>query len=650
MNYLLLFVLSTLTLCEANNFVCQFYDFSANSLAKYCENFQLAVPITNCTREIDAFDAFQVDQLKIGGCDSVTILDSVERFKSARKLDISHSSYKTLDWLDLGVARLETLNASHNELSNIKIFQQNASDSIVEIDLSYNQLKCIPPNTFDGARQLMRLHLAHNAIHSIVGGAFDGAVNLEFLNLDANRFWTIPIITNNKRLKAIHLNANPILTFACADVSMMSGISLHFSWKWALSFHGDGKCYPESMHVIRDNHDEGILVASDGTHEIHCNEQSFVNLTIFVAGHNSITNGGDLLQCLNPTVMQIDLSGTHIGKPNATVFQRFNRLSVLSLSTTMLTDFDFAMVKSDSLMKLDLSHNDLKFLRNVRLLEGFDSLEELSIAGNHIENTADLIQHLKPAITKLDVSGNPVGLINSITFEWLTELRQLNLSNTALSIDDMKPFEPLKNLGILDLSQNNLTNVNFTMLSVLHQLNQLNAAHCLIGNASDLIRNLQPSLQRLDLSGNMFDELDIQAFDALVQLKSLNLSNTNILSIDLNAFKILPNLQIFDISHNKLHELHFPVAATHRLSHLFLADNELMEIENFAKTYFTRLDTLTIAENQLSCKYLRRLKSEWIELNFADDLFDQKHHKNCQSSLHSISDFVNLTFNRVKFW
>lgn len=73
-------------------------------------------------------------------------------------------------------------------------------------------------------------------------------------------------------------------------------------------------------------------------------------------------------------------------------------------------------------------------------------------------------------------------------------------------------------------------------------------------------------------------------------------------------------------------------------------------MKNFDQIHFMQLKSLAIAKNQLQCKYLKRLKSEWIELSFIDDLFDQKHGKNCQSTIQTISDFVNSTFNRVKFW
>lgn len=650
MNYLLFVVLLVVKLCEANSFVCQFFDQKANSLEKYCENFQSTLP-DNCTRETDAIESFQVQQLKIGGCDSATVLDSIERFEGLRSLDISHSGYKTLDWLDFNVIRLEKLNASHNELTNVNIFQQNASD-LVDIDLSYNHLKHIPLDTFNGVGQLIRLHLSYNSIHSINGDAFAVAKKLEFLNLNGNRFWTIPIIVNNKKLNELHLEDNPILTFGCSDVSMMSGISLYFSWKWALSFHGDGNCQQKPMHIVRDYQNEGVFVTTNGIHEIHCNEQSFENLTIIVAGRNSIANGGDLLQCLNPTVMHVDLSSNHIGKLDAAIFQRFDRLVVLSLSNTMLMDFDFGMLKSTGLMKLDLSQNDLKFLRNVRLLERYDSLEELSIAGNQLENMQDLIQHLKPAILKLDLSGNTVGSVNAITFEWLTEMRSLNLSNTQLTIDDFKAFEPLTNLSILDISHNNLTLVNaseFSMFAKLNQLITLNVANCQLQNVSDVVRALGSTIKDLDVSGNSIGTLHANSFDHLINLESLNLSNTNLSSIDFNVFKILANLHILEMSNNKLREIHFE-PMPNRLNHLYLAENDLNEIENFEQIHFIQLKSLAIAKNQLSCKYLRRLKSEWIELNFIDDLFDQNHGKNCQSTIQTISDFVHSTFNRVKFW
>lgn len=639
----IIFVVSS---CGANHFVCQLFNFKRKSLEKYCENFTGKIP-ENCEREIGTLLSNQVEQLKVGGCEIVTVLDSIETFKNVRVLDISYSSYKTLDWLDLNVESLEILNASHNELSNIQIFQQNAS-KLTEIDLSHNQLRRIPPDSFRGADQLAMIHLSHNDINSINAATFANSTNLEYIDLSDNRFWSVPVFPHNKKLKELHLENNPILTFSCSELSSMSSTSLYFPWSSAISFHGDGDCEQKPMHVVRDYIYDGVLVTKEKTHEIHCCEQSFRNLTIFIAGHNSFANVGDLLQCFGQSIMHVDLSANFIGMLNTAVLERFDGLTALSLSKTMLIDFDFNMLKSKHLMKLDMSKNYLTHLRNVQLLEDLDSLEEFYIGGNHIENIPEIVQHLKPSILTLDLSGNFVGVLNTTTFEHLTALRSLNLSNTLLLICDFSPFQMLTNLSTLDISRNSLTGVNFTMLSNLNNLIRLKAAHCQIENISHVIQHLRPSIKELDVSGNLFGTLEA-TFDHLIHLEALNLSNSNIVNFDLSSLQHQKNLKLLDISFNKLQELNF-ARSTSRFTHLNLEGNDLAKINNLNQTRFIQLGALAISKNQLPCSYLKQLRSEWNELKFIGDPFDQKHGKNCHSRIQVISDFFNSTYNNVKFW
>lgn len=642
--YILL--LLSIALSEANHFVCQNFNYETKTLGKYCEEFGGSIP-NGCAREIEPIALNEVEQLKIGGCDRVTVLDSLERFSNVRTLDISYSEQKTLDWLDFGALNVQKVNASHNQLTKLAV---NASE-LIEIDLSHNQWKRIDANCFSGAVNLVRLFMSYNAISSVDSEAFADLTELEFLDLSGNRFWSIPVFTINKRLHTIRFDGNPILTFDCSKVSALSSVQLYFPWRWAISLHGDGNCNQKPLHVRRDYINEGLLMTPEQQYEIHCNEQSFANLTIVVAGRNSFENIADLLQCFGPTIMHMDLSGNLIGKLNTAIFDRFTQLIVLSLSETMLIDFDFRALKHVGLMKLDVSRNNLKHLQNVRFLESFSRLEELDIAENQLENVPDLIQHLNPSMQRLNVAGNFVGSLNSLTFEWLTALTNLNLSNTKLEMFDFSAFLPLQNLSTLDISYNNLTHVNFTKIANLSQLNHLNAAYCQIANVSHaLIQHLNASIRVLNLAGNNFRTVDEFTFKMLVHLEHLNISNTNILNLDLSFLQYQKNLHTLDISNNQFHELNAKLLTNH-LDHIYANGNDLNDMKHFDRSHFLQLKSIAIAQNRLSCAWIKTFKSQWPELTFVGNPFEQKHGKNCQSKFQAINDFIDSTYNHLaKFW
>lgn len=616
-------------------------------LEKYCENYTAKVPKACVDREIQPVEAFQVEHIKIGGCDVVTVLDSIKTFRNVRVLDISYSDYKTLDWLDLNVERLEVFNASHNELHNIRMSQHNIS-GLKEIDLSYNHFKRIDSHSFHGAGKLVKIHLSHNIISSKHADSFENSTHLEYIDLSHNHFWTVPIFSHNKMLRALHLENNPILTVSCSDVTASSLASLYFPWNSVISFHGDETCEQKPLHVKRDYSMDGVLVSNESTYEIHCSEQSFLNLTIFMAGHNSFANVGDLLQCFGSSVMHMILSNNFIGILNTAVLERFDGLTALSLSNTMLIDFDCSMLQSRRLMKLDVSNNNLKRLRNAQFLENLDNLEELYIGGNQVDNLPEIIQHLKPSIEKLDLFGNYMGPLNTTLFRHLTALKVLNLSSTVLSISDFAAFETLKNLSILDISRNDLKDVNFTMLSNLDNLIKLNAAYCYIENIAGIIENLAQSIKVLDLSGNSVRILNAN-FGSLINLEFLNLSNAHIVNFDFSTLKHQTNLQVLDISFNKLHEVNFALS-TKRIAHLNLAENQLNTVNHLNRTQFPELRSLALSKNQLSCDFLKRFIAEWNDVIFIGNPLQQKHGKNCQSKIQYISDFFNSTYYSVKFW
>lgn len=95
----------------------------------------------------------------------------------------------------------------------------------------------------------------------------------------------------------------------------------------------------------------------------------------------------------------------------------------------------------------------------------------------------------------LDYSGNELGEITANTFDRLRNLVGIKLSNTGLKIRNTNPFGALRRLAVLDLTNNDLSEVDFEILSpTLKKLFGLQAINCRIKNASNVIQHLGPSL------------------------------------------------------------------------------------------------------------------------------------------------------------
>lgn len=617
-------------MCNANNtLVCQLYHKSTKSLEKYCEWFNGAFP-KNCAGKSPSFDASQVVQLTIGGCNTSTIIENIKQYSKIKSLDISFSGLKTLDWFDFELVQLKKLNASFNLVSEIPLQIVKNAPEIIEMDLSYNKILTIDSNFLKAASKLKKINLSYNLLQILDPGQFGYLIDLEYIDLSGNRFNDIPILSQNKRLKIVHLEENPIRNFSCAYMSGMSSVSVYLSWKNVLTFTGDYGCYEKRMYVVASSKYDGIVATANGNFKLLCNDQSFMSLNHFSAGSNSFKNVAELLKCFND-VQYIDLSSNRIGQFNpTTAFKKFYFLERLNLSNTLLHQFDANDLQSPSQLKsLDLSHNQLKGVHSISLLS---YLSELNLEANQLQNTPEIVQHLPATVKKLNLSGNFVGKLNGIMFKRLIALQTLGLNNTSLSFACDNPFERLTQLSSLDVSHNNLSSVNFSMLSkTLNRLEEFRAAHCQINNTWLAIQHLSTSIRKLDLSGNHIESIVEKTFTHLTNLEELKISCANISHFETSSLKHSTKLITLDISYNKLQTIDVQSIPS-VLKQLNLEGNNLVNVDNFKRSHLPDLMTLAISKNQLQCNNLQHIIDDLEGVQFIDNPFYQKNDINCHLS------------------
>lgn len=640
------------SLCDArNNLVCQLFDRNTKTVEKYCKWFNGALPKDCFARVPFILPSIKEDQvihMRIGGCNSSTILDAIQMYRNIEWLDLSFSGYETLDWFDVKNERLKKLNVSFNLLSDVpsNLFQN--VPEIIELDLSHNKITHVNETDLKDAKKLQKIHLSHNFLEQINDTCFENAANLEYIDVQANYIPDIPAFLSNKRLKDVHFQENPIRQFNCSFLLDSRSISLHLSWSTVLSFNGDQNCTGKRIHVVSRNNDEadnngdGISTAiNTGQHTLSCHPKSFTSINNFVAGRNAFENVVQILNCLTD-IHYIDLSGNFIGVLPADALKSFYFLERLNLSDTSLMYFDVGVVESPSQLKsLDLSHNNLRDVRNISLA---NYLNELNLTENNLQNTPEIVQHLAATVQKLDVSGNFMGTVTPITFRRFLMLQSLSLSNTSLSMAQGDPFERLIELRTLDISYNNLTNVNFTQFAkTFSRLNDLRAVDCRIENVTDILEHLSSECRILDLSGNLLGYLDKQFIQNLTSLEELRLKNTGLVHFDASALENHKNLSTLDISSNAIKIIDmrlFPKP----LKHLNLQANGLRQIDGLNRSAFADLRTLAISNNQLECEHLQQIISDTKGIRFIDDPLNQKQQQDCDSNSNLIVIIVLIIF------
>lgn len=631
--------------CDSYDLWCYNIDQNATAHEIYCLNNRQKPK--NCSNLIlnkssvdGVLNATDVAYLKMSACHFQLVINTLTLYTHLDALDISYSGYKSLNSFIVRHKHLVKLNGSHNELEYIPRQFFSDTPAIREIDFSNNKLKSIETICFVGAANVTHIYLSHNQIADIDEHAFGILNNLEFIDLGDNLIAEFSFaFAKNTNLKTLHFKNNQIERFKCNLFSrVMNTTAVSVSWKYVKEM--DTSCLEGILQIILNSSFQAILpvpIKTSSTRmkiQLHCNETSFENIRIFKVGRY-VKNALEVIEYLGGSVEELDLAGNNLGNQLETsTFQSFIHLKRLYLSDTKLTSFDFDIIgQQRQLEQLDISHNQFIIIQNASFLAKLP-LWYFNIANNHLKNTLEIVQHLNSSVAILDVSGNDVGLLNASVFEKFNNLYWLSLKDSNLLNTDLSPFEPLKVLYYLDISQNNLEMFNFSLISTnLTSLQEFYAVNCHIKNPIELQNLFNSSLYILDLSGNFIGEVNASIFKES-QLETLNLSHTNLSKFDFDTLEHQTKLRSLNISHNNLKKVNLTFLSS-RLLKLNLEGNDLTEIDTLRPSRFPLLSSLAIAQNQFSCDYLEafllHVERKWTYLKIFGDPLDQKHGEDCRS-------------------
>lgn len=259
--------------------------------------------------------------------------------------------------------------------------------------------------------------------------------------------------------------------------------------------------------------------------------------------------------------------------------------SITGLKTVTNTTFA-SLQESPQLQTLNLTAMGINKLAP-RAFSSLGNLTTLLLSHNFINQQlkGDELEGLSN-IKEIDMSLNQQSIsLTNTSFIHVPTLRTLKLGRALKGTLDMEPspFRPLVNLTILDLSNNNIANINAGLLKGLYHLKVLKMQH---NNLARLWKTANPGgpvlflkdatklsvlnldyngldeiplnalrgffeLQELSLRGNLLDQLHASVFDDLQTLKYLHLQKNLITSVQRVTFGVpLSNLTELYMDHN----------------------------------------------------------------------------------------------------
>ncbi|KAK6999342.1 leucine-rich repeat-containing G-protein coupled receptor 4 [Biomphalaria glabrata] len=352
---------------------------------------------------------------------------------------------------------------------------------IYELRLNNNSIMILKNNSFNGfSSGIRKLDLRDNKIATVENGCFDSLTNsLQYLFIDGNGTSDPPKVALSKLYSLTELTMRNYGEADLSDVSEKHLFTTFFNLQ-KLSLE-NWKLTSIASHAFS---------GPTNLISLTLNNNSLVILPINFLGDGNVGN-----------LKQLTISNSNIQEISSYAFQKLNRLENLDLSHNHVNKLDQDCFDNlaNSLYTLNLSGNilysenlqGLRNLPNLTLLdlsanEGISSIPDLSLLGlaennlrlylgnNDIKilNTNSLASSGSHLHT-LDLSSNAITSIDSNTFNSLTSLVSLNLSNQKLPTNIWTVIKPLIKLQVLNLSSAGLNNIpefvfeNMTNLRVL---------------------------------------------------------------------------------------------------------------------------------------------------------------------------------------
>ncbi|CAH1716308.1 unnamed protein product [Chironomus riparius] len=301
----------------------------------------------------------------------------------------------------------------------------------------------------------------------------------------------------------------------------------------------------------------------------------------------------------------IDISINDIERIDATSFNGLSQLKKLLLYDNKLSSLSEDLFKDlIKLEEINLSNNQIEIIEG-KLFSSCKLLKYIYLNDNLIQKLDESAFVDIENIVFLEISNNN-----------LTSLK-LNLSASGLYANNnqLKSIE-LGSIGYLSFYNNSISNVTFTMenhvLSVNMSTNNVN---------KDSLKAITRcgALKSLDLSFNNLGQLNVSTFLELNDLQILNLQSTNLSRIDYGLFQHQTKLEQMDISYNQLGTSEVfdlnKFASLKLLTTLFMEGNNITEFEyDDIKKVFPKLQTIGYTDNPWKCSYLT-LMNQFMEHN-----------------------------------
>uniref|UniRef100_T1HAN0 Uncharacterized protein n=1 Tax=Rhodnius prolixus TaxID=13249 RepID=T1HAN0_RHOPR len=223
------------------------------------------------------------------------------------------------------------------------------------------------------------------------------------------------------------------------------------------------------------------------------------------------------------------------------------------------------------------------------------TIEVLNISSNFLKELNDSNFNL-PNLLKLDLKNNLIHYVSEKCFCGLNKLQYLDISMNKISSVFPSTFQYLTGLIQLIISNNqDLSSQDFGLLLASRRLKIVNASRT---NQKKIPSSLTRSVRYLILSFNKIRQVQCGDLDSYPLLNSLDMSSNNISSIEDDALGRLELLTTIILNNNSLNSV--PVTLPNNLKHLNLRKNFISQITSMDFMGLSQLKQLDLSQNNIT--------------------------------------------------
>ncbi|XP_078071164.1 toll-like receptor 3 [Mustelus asterias] len=494
-------------------------------------------------------------------------------------------------------SNLTELHLQFNRIKEITGDPFKNLQNLTVLDVSHNKLVSGKLGTQPQLQSLQRLALSANKITQLKGGDFDFLKNttLDQLDLSSNKLTefdlhcfdyigSLHVLIMDDVL--LHPNTTDQLCQALSetDIVELSLRNTHLKVQ-NTTFVGLNKTNLTSLDLsnnrlttLQDNSFEWLrnleYLHLENNSIGHITRKTFaglgnlksLNLKKGLKGQNVRTEAESLIDDYSfqglKNLVQLNLEGNSIAGIRAHTFSGLTSLQYLSLYNCLvdlktISNETFVSLAESPLVNLNLTKTKISKLHG-GAFSWFKSLKKLDIGLNSIAQTltGEEFRGLGE-VEEIYLSYNTKLALTPSSFVHVPSMKTLMLSKSNIVSLNFQPspFDPLRNLTVLDLSNNNLANLDKDVFRELQQLRVLKLQH---NNLARLWKSINPGgpvlylsrmkeLQILDLQTNGLDELPEKAFQGLYKLSVLDLSLNNLNFLPDGVFNDLRSLKLLHL-------------------------------------------------------------------------------------------------------